>query len=135
MNILAAYASRNGATTGIAERLAARIGSLDFFTTVRRVDTAGSLGDYGAIVFGAPVYDQSWPPEAEEFAALHRDARKEPRDIARTLATLRPRGYRVFRGVIRKDQWPFWSQLPRGDDYVDTIDLLPAPRHRGRRSP
>jgi menaquinone-dependent protoporphyrinogen oxidase len=136
MNVLVAYASRHGATTGIAERLAARIGAYDVSTTVRRVDTVESLGDYDAIVLGAPVYDQRWPPEAEEFAAHHRDelaaaplwlfsvgsfgddgrlmgplARKEPRDIETTLATLRPRDYRVFRGVIRKDQWPSWSRL------------------------
>jgi menaquinone-dependent protoporphyrinogen oxidase len=133
---LVAYASRHGATTGIAERIARRIGDHHVTTVVRRVDTVESLDGFDAVVFGAPVYDQSWPPEADEFAAAHRDTlaalplwlfsvgsfdddgrlsgplvRKEPRGIGTTLATLRPREYRVFRGVIQKDQWPFWSRL------------------------
>jgi menaquinone-dependent protoporphyrinogen oxidase len=136
MNVLVVYASRNGATTGIAERLASRISAPGIVTTVRRVDTVESVDGFDAVVLGAPVYDQTWPPEAERFVAAHAEqlaahplwlfsvgsfgdegrligmlARKEPRDIEATLAKLRPRAYRVFRGVIQKHQWPFWSRL------------------------
>jgi menaquinone-dependent protoporphyrinogen oxidase len=136
MNVLVAYASRHGATAGIAERLAARIAAAGTTVAVRRVDTIEDLGGFDAVVLGSPVYEQSWPPEASRFVADHTTelaarplwlfsvgsfgddgrltgplARKEPRDIGATLATLRPREYRIFRGVIQKHQWPFWSRL------------------------
>jgi menaquinone-dependent protoporphyrinogen oxidase len=100
------------------------------------VDEVEVLDDYDAVVFGAPVYDQSWPPEANDFVAEYREAlsarplwlfsvgafgdtkrligpltHKEPSGIAGIRADLRPREYRVFQGVIRKHQWPFWSRL------------------------
>jgi menaquinone-dependent protoporphyrinogen oxidase len=136
MDVLVAYASCHGSTAGIAERLAARIGAHGATTAVRRVDTVESLDGIDAVVLGAPVYDQSWPPEALEFVRtrgaecralplwlfsvgsfgdsgrpLGLLTHKEPRGIDATLETLRPREYRVFRGVIRKHQWPFWSRL------------------------
>ena len=40
---------------------------------VRQVDAVESLHAYDAVVFGAPVYDQSWPPEADRFVSQHRD--------------------------------------------------------------
>lgn len=136
MDVLVAYASRHGSTAGIAERIAARIGAHGAVTAVRRVDTVEGIDGFDAVVLGAPVYDQSWPPEAREFVSSHGAAcgriplwlfsvgsfadtgrplgpltHKEPRDIDATLEILRPREYRVFRGVIHKHQWPFWSRL------------------------
>ena len=91
---------------------------------------------YDAVILGAPVYDQSWPPEANAFVARNRDAlavrplwlfsvgsfgdtkrligpltHKEPKRIDDTPADLRAREYRVFQGVIQKHQWPFWSRV------------------------
>jgi len=136
MNVLVVYASRHGATEGIAARIAGRIADAAADVALRRVDEVQTVEPYDAIVFGAPVYDGRWPPEADGFVAAHGDAlaaralwlfsvgsfgdtkrllgavvRKEPKSIADTLAALRPREYRVFQGVIRKHQWPFWSRL------------------------
>jgi menaquinone-dependent protoporphyrinogen oxidase len=136
MTLLVAYASRHGATEGIAEFIAVRLAERGIATDVRRVDAVDGLDDYDAIVFGAPVYDQRWPDEAREFAArfaellaarpfglvsvgsfgdtqplVGRFAHKEPEDIDALRAALHPRDYRVFRGVIRNDQWPWWSGL------------------------
>lgn len=136
MKALVIYASRHGATAGIAERIARRMADRGIPADIRRVEAPGELDDFDAIVFGAPVYDQSWPPEATDFVARHERelitrplwlfsvgsfgdtksllgplARKEPKGIARLQASLRPRGYRVFQGVIEKHQWPFWSRV------------------------
>lgn len=135
MKALVLYASRHGSTAQTAERIARRLADRDVPVDIRRVDAAVRLDDVDAIVFGAPVYDQSWPPEATGFVAQHREAlaarplwlfsvgsfgdtkrllgplaRKEPHDIAQLQASLRPRDYRVFQGVIEKQQWPFWSR-------------------------
>lgn len=136
MVILVAHASRHGATQEIAARIAGRLADAGLAAELRRVDEVEVLDDYDAVVFGAPVYDQSWPPEANDFVAEYREAlsarplwlfsvgafgdtkrligpltHKEPSGIAGIRADLRPREYRVFQGVIRKHQWPFWSRL------------------------
>jgi hypothetical protein len=36
---------------------------------------------------------------------------KEPKHIAEIRSSLHPREYRVFQGVVRKHQWPFWSRM------------------------
>ena len=136
MSVLVVYASRHGATEGIAARIAARLGESGAGVDLRRVDEVQLLDAYDAVVFGAPVYDQSWPPEADRFVATHRDAlaarplwlfsvgsfgdtkriigpltHKEPKRIAEIRDAIGPREYRVFQGVIRKHQWPFWSRV------------------------
>lgn len=136
MTVLVAYASRHGATEGIATRIAERIADVGTAVDLRQVDAVGSLDAYDAMVFGAPVYDQSWPPEADRFVDQHRDVlaalpvwlfsvgsfgdtkrligpltHKEPKRIAEVRSAMRPRDYRVFQGVIGKHQWPFWSRL------------------------
>jgi menaquinone-dependent protoporphyrinogen oxidase len=136
MTVLVAYASRHGATEGIAARIAARLARSGAAVDLRRVDGVQTLDAYDAVVFGAPVYDQSWPPEAGRIVSEHRDAlagrplwlfsvgtfgdtkrligpltRKEPKDIAQIRAAIGPREYRVFQGVIRKHQWPLWSRV------------------------
>ena len=134
--VLVAYASRHGATEGIAARIADRLAGAGLGADLRRVEQVRELGAYDAAVFGAPVYDQSWPPEADRFVDLNRDAlaalplwlfsvgafgdtkrllgplaRREPRRIAEVQEAIGPREYRVFRGVVRKHQWPFLSRL------------------------
>ena len=136
MTVLVAYASRHGATEGIATRIAERIAADGTAVGLRHVDAVDSLDAYDVVVFGAPVYDQSWPPEADRFVDRHRDilaarpvwlfsvgsfgdtkrligalTRKEPKRIAEVRSAIQPRDYRVFQGVIGKHQWPLWSRL------------------------
>jgi menaquinone-dependent protoporphyrinogen oxidase len=136
MTVLVAYASRHGATQGIAARVAARLADAGAAVELCHVDNVQTLDAYEVVVFGAPVYDQSWPPEADRFVDVHRDAlagrplwlfsvgtfgdtkhvigaltHKEPRRIAEIRAAIHPREYRVFQGVIRRHQWPFWSRV------------------------
>ena len=117
-------------------RLAARLVDSGASVDLRPVDEVETLDGYDAVVFGAPVYDQSWPPEANAFLARNRDAlaarpvwlfsvgsfgdtkrligpltHKEPKGIEEIRAEIRAREYRVFRGVIRKHQWPFFSRV------------------------
>jgi menaquinone-dependent protoporphyrinogen oxidase len=136
VTVLVAYASRHGATEGIAARIARRIADAGTAVELRHVDAVGSLDAYDGVVLGAPVYDQSWPPEADRFVDRHRDGlaarplwlfsvgsfgdtkrligpltHREPRRIAAVRSAVRPREYRVFQGVIEKHQWPLPSRL------------------------
>jgi menaquinone-dependent protoporphyrinogen oxidase len=136
MPVLVVYASRHGATAEIAARIAARLTEYGASVDLRRVDEVERFDAYDAIVLGAPVYDQSWPPEANAFVAENREAlaarplwlfsvgafgdtkrligpltHKEPKGIEKIRAEVRAREYRVFQGVIQKHQWPFWSRV------------------------
>jgi menaquinone-dependent protoporphyrinogen oxidase len=106
MKVLVVYASRNGATTGIAERLASRISAPGIVTTVRRVDTVESVDGFDAVVLGAPVYDQTWPPEAERFVAAHAEQL-----AAHPLWLFSVGSFGDEGRLIQKHQWPFWSRL------------------------
>ncbi|HET8528749.1 MAG TPA: flavodoxin domain-containing protein [Gaiellaceae bacterium] len=136
MPILVAYASRHGATEETAVRIARRLADEGAAVECRHVEGVESIAGYDAVVFGAPVYDQAWPPEADAFVAEHRDelsattlwlfsvgsfgdtksligplTHNEPRGITELRADLGPREYRVFQGVVQKHQWPLWSRI------------------------
>ena len=136
MSLLVVYASRHGATAGIAARIATRLRDSGAAVDLRSVEEVETLDRYDAVVLGAPVYDQSWPPEANAFVSRNRDAlaarplwlfsvgafgdtkrwigpmtHKEPKGIGEIRADVGAREYRVFRGVIQKHQWPFWSRV------------------------
>jgi menaquinone-dependent protoporphyrinogen oxidase len=124
--VLVAYASKHGATRGIAERVAAtlRAGGLD--AAARPVAAAGDVAGYDACVVGSAAYFGSWLPEATAFVRDQRDALASrptwlfssgpigretvdakgrdvvalsvPKEIAEFDQTIHPRGHRVFFG-------------------------------------
>ena len=136
MPLLVIYASRHGSTAEIAARIATRLVDSGVSVDLRLVDEVETVDGYDAVVLGAPVYDQSWPPEAKAFVAENGDAlaarplwlfsvgafgdtkrligpmtHKEPKGIEEIRAEIGAREYRVFQGVIQKHQWPFWSRV------------------------
>ena len=135
-NVLVAYASRHGSTRGVAERVAARLAKHGSRVHVRPVDQVDDLDGCDAVVFGSPVYNGAWLPEAERFMRANSDElaggpvwlfsvgtfgdrkrgfgllmKKEPKGIASIRQALHPREYRVFAGVIDRQRWPLASRL------------------------
>ena len=136
IDVLVAYASRHGATRGVAERICVRLHDAGLETELRGVEDVGELPPGTAIVLGSPVYDQRWPPEADAFVQRHLHAlaerplwifsvgtfgdrrrgigrfmTREPRGIGDLREATRPRDYRVFAGVIHREQWPLPSRV------------------------
>ncbi len=135
-DVIVAFASRHGATRGVAERIAARLRESGLAVILNRVEEIQELPPSCAVVLGSPVYDQRWPPEFDAFVERHLDSlagrgawlfsvgafgdtrrvlgplmRREPRNIAEVRDALQPRDYRVFAGVILRHQWPLWSRM------------------------
>jgi menaquinone-dependent protoporphyrinogen oxidase len=128
MSILVAYASKHGATRGIAECIAGALAAAGQQAEARPVAAPGDLSGYGAFVIGSAVYMGHWQKEATEFVrrnhavlagrpvwlfssgplgteptdARGRDltATSEPKEIAEFQEAIRPRGHRVFFGVL-----------------------------------
>lgn len=141
MFVLIAYATKHGATEGIAERLAATIRQAGVQATVLPMEQAGDLAAYDAFVIGSAAYLGHWRKEAQQFVranaallasrpvwlfssgplgieatdAQGRDviATAEPAEIAEFRATLVPRDHRVFFGALDPDRLTFGERLLR----------------------
>lgn len=128
MRVLAAYASRRGATQAIAGRIAETLAATGRAGAVRPVQAAGEPAGYDAFVIGSAVYCGSWLKEAAAFVRRNRaipatrpvwlissgplgaeatddqgrDLRAvaEPKEFTEFEETITPRGQRVFFGVL-----------------------------------
>lgn len=72
MFILVAYASCHGSTTGVAERVAARLTGEGHRVDLRPAADVRSVTDYHAAVIGSAIHNGDWLPDAAEI--LHRHA-------------------------------------------------------------
>ncbi|HEX7172226.1 MAG TPA: flavodoxin domain-containing protein [Candidatus Limnocylindria bacterium] len=134
MTVLVAYATRHGATRGIAERIGSTLERRGLSADVRSVHDVRDLDGYDAVVLGSAAYMYHWLPDANEFARRHRsvlaskpvwlfssgpigtdrlDAKgndvrdaSEPKEFGELRATLRPRGERIFFGAYDPDAAP-----------------------------
>ena len=73
MNVLVAYASRHGATRGIAERIAQSLERGGLTVSLKSVDEIDAVEGFDAYVIGSAVYYGQWMKEATAFAERHQD--------------------------------------------------------------
>ena len=74
MKILVAYATRHGATTGIAQRIAEILTESGQPAEARPVEEITSIEGYDAVVLGGAAYMFHWLKPAVKFARKHRAA-------------------------------------------------------------
>jgi menaquinone-dependent protoporphyrinogen oxidase len=72
MTVLIAYASRHGATAGIAERIADDLRDAGLPVEIRPVDEVDDAADYDAFVIGGAAYMFHWLKDATHFAKRNR---------------------------------------------------------------
>jgi menaquinone-dependent protoporphyrinogen oxidase len=134
MKILVAYATRHGATRGIAERIAQTLERPGLQVSLRPVNQAGAVGEYDAFVIGGAAYMFHWMNEATSFVRRHRSilasrpvwlfssgplgtervdaqgqdtlAAAEPREFNELAAEILPRGQRIFFGAYEPNAKP-----------------------------
>jgi menaquinone-dependent protoporphyrinogen oxidase len=128
MHVLVAYASRHGATRGIAERIADRLNGQAVAADARAVSSVRDLSSYDAFVIGSAAYMYHWLREAEDFTRRNRAllatrpvwifssgpigtdtvdkagrdvlVTSEPKEWPELKASLHPRGARIFFGAF-----------------------------------
>src|SRR5579859_4580094 len=128
MSVLVVYASKHGATRGIARRIGATLRTAGCDAEVRSVKESGDLAAYDAFVIGSAAYEFHWRKEATEFVRRNTkvlatrpvwlfssgplgtgpaDARGQdlrtvtvPKEIPGFTEALHPRGHHVFFGAL-----------------------------------
>lgn len=136
MRVLVVYASKYGATRGIAERIAARMTDSRHDATVMAAKDVRDLEGYDAFIVGSAVYIGSWMKEAAEFVRRNRDAlatkpvwlfssgpvgttvlqenireTSVPKEIAEFQTRIRPKGHRVFFGAFDHTRLDFGHRI------------------------
>jgi menaquinone-dependent protoporphyrinogen oxidase len=134
MHVLVAYASRHGATQGIAERIALALRATGLDVEVRRASSVKNLAEYDAFVIGSATYMFHWLKDAVEFVRRNRtalagkpvwlfssgplgteatDAKGRdqkvaavPKEVAALAEAINARDHRVFFGAYERDRKP-----------------------------
>ena len=134
MKILVAYASRHGATRGIAERIAEVLARSGLDVQLSSVGERLDLREYDAFVIGSAAYMGSWLGEASSFVRRNRavlstrpvwlfssgpvgtescDAKgrdqlevSRPKEFAEFAPAIQPRAEQVFFGAYDPDAAP-----------------------------
>ncbi|MFI2365166.1 flavodoxin domain-containing protein [Promicromonospora sp. NPDC019610] len=132
MRVLVAYASKYGATEGIAQRIGETLRGRGLEVEVAKCADVAEVAGYDACVVGSAVYEFNWRKEARKF--VERNAEKiaahpvwlfssgplgtetvdkdgndvlkgaEPKQFKEYAVLLHPRGTQVFRGAYDHDK-------------------------------
>ena len=139
MRVLVAYASRYGATQGIAERIATTLHQQGFEVELISIRQAKDPAAYDAAVIGSAIYYFHWMRPAARFVRRNAQALAnrpvwlfscgplgnkaqdaqgrdlcevlEPKEIAEFRETIRPRDHRVFFGAMDAHRLGFLHRL------------------------
>ena len=123
--VLVVYATKYGATAGIAEKIGEVLNQAGFRADVLRADRAGDPRSYGAVVLGSAVYIGRWRKEAARFLKANEEALAErlvwlfssgpteegdpvelmegwrfPKALQASADRIRPRDTAIFQGMI-----------------------------------
>jgi menaquinone-dependent protoporphyrinogen oxidase len=73
MNVLVAYATKNGSTQQVAETIAGTLRAQGEQVTLRQAGAVREpVGGYQLVVLGAPLYSGRWHRDAHRFLRRHR---------------------------------------------------------------
>ncbi len=103
--ILVAYASRAGATAGVAEAVGTSLAEAGAAVDLRRVQDVKDLAGYEAAVVGSAIQAAQWLPEAMDFLRTHQAALARlpcaTFTVCMTLAMRNPQYHKVVSEWVR----------------------------------
>jgi len=133
MRVLVAYASKHGATAGIAERIGMELRCSGLDVDVLPIDSVRNVANYDAYVLGSAVYIGSWMKDAMLFVHQYADTfvmrptwlfssgplgdepadgqdndqheAIKPKQVTELEEILRPREHRIFFGALDRSDF------------------------------
>jgi menaquinone-dependent protoporphyrinogen oxidase len=143
MQVLVAYASKHGATQGIAEAIAEQLRARGLTTDAVPAAADTDLDAVDAVVLGSAIYAGHWRDEAVDFARAHKDVlaalpvwlfssgplgddvedeEKQPKQLEELERDLQPNDHKVFFGALDPSKLGFGERMivkavkaPEGD--------------------
>jgi menaquinone-dependent protoporphyrinogen oxidase len=121
MNVLVVYASKHGATQGIAEAIADELRARGLSAKAVAAGAETDLDAMDAVVLGSAIYAGHWRDEAVDFARSHKDVlaalpvwlfssgplgddvedeEKQPKQLEELVRDLQPNEHKVFFGAL-----------------------------------
>lgn len=125
MRVLVAFASKHGATSEIAEAIAAALKERGVEADVKSIDAVTDPEAFDAVILGSAVYMGHWLDSAQAFAKSHqeqltdrptwlfssgpvgdppRPSESEAVDIGDIQAAVKPRGHLLLPGALDKSR-------------------------------
>ncbi|MGZ8620699.1 MAG: flavodoxin domain-containing protein [Actinomycetota bacterium] len=132
MKVLVAYASKHGATEGIAMYIAERFREGGRDAEARKAEDVTDLEGVEVVVLGSAVYAGSWMNEAMEFVHRHaealdslpvwlfssgplgeqiKDGMDQIRQLAELRETLQPKDHHIFFGALDREKLGFGERM------------------------
>ena len=137
MHVLVGYASAQGSTADVAQRIGSVIEAEGLSVDVLPIKDVASLADYDAVVLGSAIHTQSWLQEAMDFmqlraselaarpvwlfsvgmsAALPAVVRgaaqaSQEKHLLKTLSKIPIRGHALYSGVSSPELMPRWVRI------------------------
>ena len=116
--ILVTYASRLGATAGVAKAIAKTLTDNGAQVEVRRMEEVTDLTPYSAVVAGSAIRNKQWLPEAMQFMRTHQ-------------ATLRQKPVAVFLVCMTLAMKDGEKYRPQVAAWLDPVRALVKPVSEG----
>ena len=132
MTVLVAYASKHGATEGIATFIADRLREAGTAVEARKAEEVTDVTGVEAVVLGSAVYAGNWMKEATGFAQTHapalagvpvwlfssgplgeeiKDGMEQIRQLPELRELLHPKDHRIFFGALDKEKLGFGERM------------------------
>lgn len=132
MAVLVTYASKHGATQGIAERIAQQLQAIGRVVELQPISADVSPVRYEAVVIGSAVYYGSWLKEATDYVRRHqpsladrpvwlfsdgplgaevKDGESQPKELAEFQKAIHPRDHQLFFGALDHSKLSFPERM------------------------
>jgi menaquinone-dependent protoporphyrinogen oxidase len=132
MTTLVVYASKHGATEGIAHAIADRLRECGIDTSSRPVHEVHDLDGVDSVVLGSAIYAGSWMHEATAFARSFRDrlaavpvwlfssgppgshvddTQEQPKQLDELRETMEPEDHQLFFGALDPESLSFGERM------------------------